>query len=221
MQLGTGIFLSALLFVILGFYVATKDRLNWKKIIMWSGKIMSGLALIGALFFYIYFEYNIKPKKMTELWSISLNDSSVDVKFKKGEPDYRIGIDLWKYESCKNEDCDYYYVKFKNDKTVSIFYYGLMHNAPIIQGVNNYDTYEQLESKLGNPSCISRSEDELRRAYSFEKFNITIHLEKGVIYGLGIYDSDNSSYKVKEESEAMMNTIGRSFSFEEAFKPAQ
>ena len=98
MELGTGIFLSAVFLGTVGLFVATKDRWNWKKIFLWPLGVIVGLGIVGGSIAYLYRQHEDRPRKLTELWGVSLNDSTGDVKFKKGKPPWRMDDgDLWIY----------------------------------------------------------------------------------------------------------------------------
>lgn len=200
MELGTGIFLSAIFLGTLALFIATKDRWNWKKILLWPLGIILGLALIGGSIGYAYQWYENRPKKLTELWGVSLNDTEADVKFKKGEPTKRYDDDIWAYRPYATIEGDYV-IYFKNSRVRAVIYFGSMLNAPSVHGVGNYDSVHELEANLGPPSYVSRSKDEIRRAYSFDKFNIVVHFEKGNISALGINDPALGPFKYIEEAD--------------------
>lgn len=200
MELGTGIFLSAIFLSTVALFIATKDRWNWKKIFLWPLGAIVGLGVVGGSIAYLYQQYEDRPRKLTELWGVSLNDSAGDVKFKKGEPTRRLDNDLWLYRPYETIEGDYV-VYFKNDRVRSVMYFGPMHNGPSLQGVGHYDSQQELDAKLGPPSYVSRAKDELRRAYSYEEFNIVVHFAEGKMSALGIYDPTTGAFKFKEESD--------------------
>jgi len=86
MELGTGIFLSAIFLGAVALFIATKDRWNWKKILLWPLGVIVGLLVVGWAAAYVYDQYEARPKKVDELWGIKLGASVADVKFSKGEP---------------------------------------------------------------------------------------------------------------------------------------
>lgn len=200
MELGTGIFLSAVFLGTVALFIATKDRWNWKKIFLWPLGVIVGLGVVGGSIAYLYQQYEDRPRKLTELWGVSLNDSAGDVKFKKGEPTRRLDNGLWFYRPYETIEGDYV-VYFKNDRVRSVMYFGPMHNGPSLHGVGHYDSLQELDEKLGPPSYVSRAKDELRRAYSYEKFNIVVQFAEGEMSALGIYDPTTGAFKFKEESD--------------------
>jgi len=200
MELGTGILLSAVFLGTVALFIATKDRWNWKKIFLWPLGVIVGLGVVGGSIAYLYQQYEDRPRKLTELWGVSLNDSAGDVKFKKGEPTQRLENGLWLYRPYETIEGDYV-VYFKNDRVRSVMYFGPMHNGPSLHGVGRYDSLQELDEKLGPPSYVSRAKDELRRAYSYEKFNIVVQFSEGKMSALGIYDPNTGAFKFKEESD--------------------
>lgn len=199
MDLGTGVFLSAIFLGGVALYIATKDRWNWKKVILWPLGVVTALAVIGSSITYGYIKFEERPIKRTELWGISLKDTFADVKFKKGEPPMVLDSQMWAYKYNEDKD-DFYIIRFKEGRVVGILYEGDMLRAPDINGIGHYDTLSDIEKALGSPSYVSKTKDELGRAYSFEKFNLVVKFTQGKISALGIYDPAYGSFKFLGES---------------------
>lgn len=85
MELGTGIFLSAIFLGIVALYIATKDRWNWKKIFLWPLAVVIVLTLVGWLFAYAYKQYEERPKVLSEFKGIKLGEKFQDAIFKHGQ----------------------------------------------------------------------------------------------------------------------------------------
>ncbi len=189
MELGTGVFLSAVFVGGLVLYITTKDRWNWKKILLWPLGVVVGLSVIGGTGTYLYEQYKKQPQKMTVLWGIALGSSASDVRFARGVPSFDFGEksnETWIYPA--GSDDRHYFIDFKDGKVRSVMYFGPIYDAPTIRGVGQNDSPEEIEKTLGAPSYVSRSRDDLRRWYSFDEFNIGVQFEKNRIAGLGIYD---------------------------------
>src|SRR5439155_10687384 len=132
MSLGLAIFLSALFLGIIALFIATKDRWNWKKLILWPLGISFGLLIFGGIGVYVYSlipyrpEVQDKPKPMVQdtFWDISLNMSKADVKFIKGAPTKTEGEDLWIYEEQSYRGKSVYTISFKGEKTDFISFTG-------------------------------------------------------------------------------------------------
>lgn len=199
MELGTGIFLSAVFLGIVALFIATKDRWNWKKILLWPSGVLLALAVIGGAGLYLYEKYESRPRKVTELWGIALADTASDIKFKKGEPTISKDGNVWQYRPTETSDYSYAVI-FKGDQIKAIVYFGAMYSAPIIHGVGHYDSPEETNNKLGQPSFVSRSIDELQRIHSYEKYNIMTQYEAGKLLAIGIYNPSLGPMRFKEES---------------------
>lgn len=199
MELGTGIFLSAVFLGTVSLFIATKDRWNWKKIFVWPLGIVVALWMIAFAINYVYDHNENQPKKMTALWSIALGASTADVKFLKGEPTSKNG-NTWVYQDGINNDRAYS-VGFRDAKVRFVMYSGPMYDAPAIKGLDEYGTLQDTEAKFGKASNVSISNDGLRRTFSFEKFNLGVEYEKGSIRSVGIYDPTTSPLAYKDEIE--------------------
>lgn len=200
MSVGTGLFFIGMVVL----YIGTKDRWDWQKIVLWS-LFALGLLVIGISIATLKKQYDERPKKLTEFWGVSLNESAGDVKFKKGEPTRRINNDLWiykPYETIAGE----YAVYFNNNRVRSIMYFGPKSNSPYLHGLEDNDSPQELDAKFGPPSYVSRSKDELRRSYSYEKFNVVVNFEEGMMSALGIYDPTTSAFKFSDELNGTTST---------------
>ena len=93
MTLGTGIFLAAIVMSLTALFIATKDRWNWKKILLWP----LGICVAGGLAMWGYIEYDNRadearaiekkgPTVQSSFWDIPLGATQDDVFFKKGKP---------------------------------------------------------------------------------------------------------------------------------------
>lgn len=85
MELGTGIFLSAVFLGIVALYIATKDRWNWKKILLWPLAVVVVLSSVGGIVAYAYKKYEERPKVQVEFNGIKLGDQFQDVVFRHGK----------------------------------------------------------------------------------------------------------------------------------------
>lgn len=189
MDVGTGIFLSGVLIAIVALYIATRDRWNWMKIVLWP----SGVLLVLGTSFYLYSLIPAKPKIEKSFWEITLGASESDVLFAKGAPTtknthhwlYRFNDDNgnWKYV---------YHVNFEDGKVWAIAYFAASsldwHEQ--IQGINVGDSENSVRDKFGIPSPLVSSDDGLRRIYHYRDYNVVFELAQNKITGLGIYSPD-------------------------------
>lgn len=132
MTLGLGIFLSSLFFGTIALFIATKDRWNWKKIIL----SLLAILVVTLGLFYAYFLYQDMPKIENSFWEIPLNATKADVKFMKGKPS-ETKDDVWRYikKDTHGNWETIYIVQFDEDKVWSVSYYS----------VSKYDFRENLQ----------------------------------------------------------------------------
>jgi hypothetical protein len=189
MNLGTSIFLSSVVLALAAIFIATKDRWNWKKIILWPLTIVILIAIV-------VFAYNAipqRPKKETSFWEIPLGATEADVRFLKGEPTKKYG-DTWSYVTYDSGGSQWQYMyrmQFKNAKFY-LTYYAATPNylyGPEIQGIKLRYSLEQILQKFGTPSQVSTSEDGLSRLYSFNEYGVAFELKANRVVGFGVFDT--------------------------------
>jgi hypothetical protein len=189
MELGTAVFLSAVLLSLVGLYAATKDRWNWKKVFLWLLGVLVTLAALAGGGVYIYTLIESRPKPQTSFWNIPLNATEADVKFLKGEPTKREDV-TWTYETKQVQSDPYYYVvQFeKSGKLRFVMYYGAGLYMPFVQGISSYSSQEAVVEKFGPPTYTSTSKDGLRRILSYSAYNLFFGLRQNRVESLGMYD---------------------------------
>lgn len=198
MDLGTGIFLSALFLGTVALYIATKDRWNWKKVLLWPLLIFVALGVLAGGGFFIYQSWEGRPKPQQELWGIRLGENMADVKFSKGAP-AKQSADTWFYEpEAGKPDKGLYVVRFKNGKVRFVMYDGPRLYAPTIQGISGYSSPDHITAKYGLPSSVSRSKDELTRILSFDAFNVAFTVARNEVTALGIYNASEGPLRFSE-----------------------
>jgi hypothetical protein len=195
MSLGLSIFLSSLLLGVVAIFIATKDRWNWKKIILWP---FAGLILL-ATGFWLYNTIEQRPKVQAELWDIPLRATKSDVKFLKGAPSapQNAGTeDNWEYRfENSGGGWNYIYrVMYEDGKVWSVQYLASSETAfgPGIQGIYVGDSLEKITQKFGSPSNVSSSKDELKRLFSFIKYQLAFELKEDRVISYGIFDATKS-----------------------------
>ena len=91
MTIGTGIFLSAVIFGVLTLYYITRDRWNWPSIMRRFGIGAASLVVI-AIFFAVaiwgYEKITNLPQRQTTYSDIDLGMKMLEVRYVKGEPSY-------------------------------------------------------------------------------------------------------------------------------------
>lgn len=190
MELGTGIFLSAVFLGTIALFIATKDRWPWKKIVLWPTLSALALVVVGGASWYLYEEYQSRPVRQTELWDISLGSSQADVTFAKGKP-FKTDDEVWVYEPVEEQ---FYAIGFREGKVRYIVFHGEPYSMPKVAGANPYGTPEDLEERFGTP-FVSRHKDETRRMFSYEKYNFFASFKAGGMASIGIYDAQTGPMK--------------------------
>src|SRR5262249_54979798 len=191
MSVGLGIFLSSLFLGIIILFVGTKDRWNWKKIVLWPFVAL----VVVAMGIWIYNKIESSARVQTTFWDIPLGATKGDVKFLKGTPnDLSEGEDSWAYITYDSTGSlwEYVYrVQFRNGRVWIVSYdaNSRMSFGQGIQGLDLGDTMENVVQKFGTPSHISSSEDELSRVVSFDNYQVFFSLAQNKVTGYGAYDS--------------------------------
>ena len=79
MNLGLSIFLSAVFLGIIVLFIATKDRWNWRRIVLWPIKSASWVVLVllilGGIGLFVNEVLLNRPKLQTSFWGISLGST--------------------------------------------------------------------------------------------------------------------------------------------------
>jgi len=188
MTLGLGIFLSSLFLGTIFLFFATKDRWNWKKIILWPLAIL----VVTSGLFYAYVLYQDRPKVQNSFWEIPLNATKADVKFMKGDPT-KTEDDVWRYIKKDAYSTDsHYLINFAEDKVWAVSYYspggsGWKEN---LQGIYIGNSVNSVRETFGTPSRISVSDDGLQRIFTYSRYNLLFDLEKNKVIGIGIYSPE-------------------------------
>src|SRR5262245_27041073 len=86
MSLGLGIFLSTFLISILLLYRWTRDRWNWRKLLLRVSLAILSLILLSALTLFVYFKYENRVTKQNSYSDIALGMTVDEVFYIKGEP---------------------------------------------------------------------------------------------------------------------------------------
>ena len=198
MSVGLGIFLSALFLGFIFLFNKTKDRWNWKKIILiWPLSIALIIGIVGGAGLYISANYDrwikffIKPETYNTYLDISLNGSESDVIFIKGNEGYtkKISVDKKDILYRFNESGRSMNIRIKDNKVWHVYCYSTEYSrCPLLNQVGINDSGDFVTQSLGEPSQIFASDDNTRRIWIYEKWNIHLVLEKAHVLGLGIFE---------------------------------
>jgi hypothetical protein len=217
MTLGTSIFLSAVILSVVILFTMTKDRWNWKRIARWAVFFSLGLVVIVLLTVagrHLYSMIEERPKPQTEFFGIPLQATVADVKFAAGEPTIKEGEDYWIYQKMSyfsKKIAAEYLVDFENGRVWFILYrsykdnnYGTVH--PRLLGFTFGSSYQEVIKKLGKPSSISNSSDDLEKTYSYDKLNVFFAFRQSAVYAYGIFNPQEGTLKYRSENPTPSNT---------------
>jgi hypothetical protein len=198
MPVGTAIFLGALVVSVSIVFAATKDRWNWRRIAKWGALVPAGVAalLVGA--FVLYTLWDSRQQSLAPLVSfgdIPLSATQADVLFLKGKPSKESSPDLWIYSAHidrKSLNAAQYIVVFK-DGRVRYVAYGdesgyTIGSSPYALGLLQLaSSYQEVVDRLGDPSHVANSPDQLARVLSYDKYNAFFYLQEGRVFAYGMY----------------------------------
>jgi len=192
MSLGTGVFASTVLILILTLYISNKDRWNWAKIMKWS--TATALILIGAIASFIaYLNYdNGRVEAATSYLGVELTDTKSDVLLKKGTPlEYGDDSSRWVYP-----DAESIYFVDSNIRRIA-YTSGGDYWANKLLGFGLNDGYEAVLTRLGAPTHASTHPNNLYRVISYSEHKAYFIFEKHKIISIGLYnpDFDQPAYK--------------------------
>jgi hypothetical protein len=191
MDLGLAILLSTVIISLILLFNFTKDRWNWKKILLILGISILTIALaLGIWYFNItHVDYQC-PGTITIFWDISLGSSKDDVKFLKGEPS-KIDGGNWEYNTGVYE-YEMYRVNIYDNKVSSIIYFCggyYPYTADKLCGrmFIGYNL-QSLKDFFGEPTDVNSHKDGIARIYSFKKYQVLFYLKENRVFGYGIYN---------------------------------
>ena len=203
MSLGLGIFLSSLFLGTVAFFIGTKDRWNWKKIILWP---FAALILM-AIGLWTYSRISDRPRLQTTFWDIPLRATKTDVKFLRGAPNV-LSKDQdtlqYLFEDSTGKGWDYIYrIRLKQGKVWLVEYFASPNRryGPGIQGIDIGDSLEKITQKFGKPSHVSTAGDELSRVFSFNKYQLAFELKENRVIGYGVFDATIAPRGVRHASD--------------------
>jgi hypothetical protein len=209
MTLGTAVLISALAIALVLLFNATKDRWKWRRIALWIVLTPLFVASVTAAGVYGYAWWSERPTPQNEFFGIKLGASASDVRFLKGSParepdastfDYHVGT------TQGAEDRSRYLVRFKDARVRFVLYAsdGSAYGHPSIFSFTIGTRYEEVLKKLGDPTHVSVSSDQLGRTLSFDKYQVFFGFASGAVDALGVYDATKGP--VKYASEYKPNT---------------
>jgi hypothetical protein len=84
MQLGTGIFLGCTILAVTILFIKTREKWNWRKIIMWALGASLSLAILSLTLLMLYGLWLKRLQTATSLGNITIGDKLSDIQFRMG-----------------------------------------------------------------------------------------------------------------------------------------
>jgi hypothetical protein len=206
MTVGDGIFLSAVLLGLIGLFVATKDRWNWKRITKWGLGLPLVLVACVLTGLWGYSAYRDMPRAQAEFEGINLGSTQADVRFRKGEPVARHSTEdrlvYYVHSGPSEPGSAVLIVQFGASKIRHITYWANESQilTPYLLGFTRGSDYDTVLERLGPPSNVSISANGLSRLLSFEKYKVHFEFEQGKVRTFGIYEPSGGPMRFASEA---------------------
>lgn len=189
LELGTGVFLSAIFLGLIGLYAATKDRWNWKKIALrLVGGFIASIAVIGiGIWAYSWFES--RPVPQDELMGIKLGMTQQEVKYLKGEMQISPrNKDLWwlRDEEVAQPLTSVHFVDGVVAQVQAIKI--AKESLPYVANVSSYSGSKDIEEKLGRPTKVLMSKDSLSKMMVYDNYRVWFSLSQEKMWAVGVFD---------------------------------
>jgi hypothetical protein len=214
MSLGTGIFLSTLVFALLYLYKITRDRWNWRRAAqrtLVALSVIIAVAALGAVGVFVFEKIGNVPHQQTGYDDLRLGMTMAEVKYVKGFPPNVVDKndkDTWggwrvikaTKDDLKEKRVDDFalWLYDRNDQTRldvdfdlkkgTVNSIGCFSNGvmdcPPLVGIQDGTTEEIVLQKLGKPSH-ERIEGVSKRMY-FEDLRVWFDLTQNKVYMMGV-----------------------------------
>ena len=95
-----------------------------------------------------------------------------------------------------------YLIQFKEGRIRYILYTASESQIvnPYLLGFTLGASYQDVEEKLGQPSHLTNSTDELDRMFSYDKLNVFFSFKKGRAIAYGMYQPADGPMKFRDEA---------------------
>lgn len=189
LELGTGVFLSAIFLGLIGLYASTKDRWNWKKVVLRGGG--GFIALIAALGLGIwgYSWFESRPVPQDELMGIKLAMTPQEVKYLKGELQKHPNDNnvFWTTDDGKHRPLTA--IRFVDSAVVEVMALSFLSDPlPNVANVSSYSGSKEIEEKLGKPTKILMSTDSLTKMMVYDNYRVWFSLRQEKIEAVGVFE---------------------------------
>lgn len=209
MTLGSGIFASTLLLVVvLAIWQTTKHQ-KWKSV----GKataVVIAIAVVTGLGSWAWYSYAGRPQVQHELESIALGMTQLDVQLQRGKASRELKAEgsskdvRWIFFDNDRED-DFTFVLFREDDSTSILSVSIVcrHSSFLsLLGFSSYTKESAIIAKLGPPTYSSVRADGLAKTISYAQWKASFEFEKGEMIGVCISESGKVRYSEEHAGDS-------------------
>ena len=156
---------------------------------------------------YLYSRWEDRPTPQGSFGDIALVATKADVKFARGDPASTDGPERWIYNAGSGSaalDAAKYLVVFREDHIRFVLYTAkeAQNVNPWLMGFTIGTPNERVIEKLGQPSSIAKSSNELDRMYSYEKYNVFFSFTQGKVVAFGIYQPKHGPMEFRSAPSA-------------------
>lgn len=202
MTLGSGIFVSTLLLVLVfALWQATKHR-KWKTIGK-AAAVLIAAAIVIAMASWGWYVYANRPQVQRELEGIALGATQLDVQLMKGKPTRELTTEAgskdvrWIFFDNPEREDEYTFVLFREDESTHALNVSIVCRHAVylsLLGFGSYTKEPAIVAKLGEPTNTSIRADGLAKTISFNQWKTSFEFEKGSMTGVCISDSGKVRY---------------------------
>lgn len=153
--------------------------------------LIAGLASISMVIF-CYLIYVNFPFPANSLGGLALGDTKADVKFKLGEPDDpaktrdSYALEAWQFGDSRFDG--ELTVKFAENRVVQIAQ--VCRNYNQLYGLGCYTTWDEMVSRLGEPSYTSYHAKQTRRIAGYERLRTAFMFNTNQLTAFVIFQDD-------------------------------
>jgi hypothetical protein len=173
----------------LALYFFTRKKWDWNSYAGSLAIAFSALLIIPlGMFAWVSFENRLQTQN--SFADIELGATTVDVKFLKGEPVFKIERPdqkmLWRYQDKINPG-NLIDVIFQNGKVKELSFTGPCQYCEKVNGFGIDTPYDEIVKRFGKPGEKIISADELEQRLNYPEYNSFFVLKEGKVIRQGIY----------------------------------
>jgi hypothetical protein len=189
-NLGTGVFCSALVLATVYLYVHTRGRWNWRKIVLIPVALVATAGVAGGAYLW-YLDYRNanfgKDDSVVYVFGeFEIGASPADVRFLKGEPTVvRADPNRWEY---RDADGSAWVLTFEAGKLYSVELFSDRRSSATLSEIGFGMSAATLIQRYGRPDWDFRSVKETDRMYCYDKLASCYGLRLATVEYMSMYD---------------------------------